>query len=171
MDHASQVKEEIPGGTRARVPAARLSSALWRRPWARATLLLTPPLAWFVLLYLAALVVLLITAFWQINPFTTNIERTFSLTNLTTIFTSPAYLRIIGRTVAMAAAVTAIGHPGGIRQAPSLDLRVPRVHPVGVRHAVSLAVVAGRDRRLPQLDRVEIAARRVGVILLAGALL
>ena len=106
MDHASQVKEEIPGGTRARVPAARLSSALWRRPWARATLLLTPPLAWFVLLYLAALVVLLITAFWQINPFTTNIERTFSLTNLTTIFTSPAYLRIIGRTVAMAAAVT-----------------------------------------------------------------
>ena len=32
--------------------------ALWRRPWARATLLLTPPLAWFVLIYLAALVVL-----------------------------------------------------------------------------------------------------------------
>ena len=106
MDYASQVKEEKPAGTRARVPAARLSSALWRRPWARATLLLTPPLAWFVLLYLAALVVLLITAFWQINPFTTNIERTFSLTNLTTIFTSPAYLRIIGRTVGMAAAVT-----------------------------------------------------------------
>ena len=50
--------------------------------------------------------VLLITAFWQINPFTTNIERTWSLTNLTTIFTSPAYLRIIGRTVVMAAAVT-----------------------------------------------------------------
>ena len=83
-----------------------MSSALWRRPWARATILLTPPLAWFVLLYLAALVVLLITAFWQINPFTTNIERTWSLTNLTTIFTNSAYLRIIGRTVAMAAAVT-----------------------------------------------------------------
>ena len=27
------------------------------------------------LLYLAALVVLLITAFWEINPFTTNIQR------------------------------------------------------------------------------------------------
>lgn len=83
-----------------------ISGALWRRPWARATMLLTPPLAWFVLLYLAALVVLLITAFWQINPFTTNIERVWSLNNLTTIFTSPAYLRIIGRTVAMSAAVT-----------------------------------------------------------------
>src|SRR5215510_11669932 len=101
--------------TTARTPGAvtkrdgiwsRASAALWRRPWARATLLLTPPLAWFVLLYLAALVVLLITAFWQINPFTTNIERVWSLNNLQTIFTSPAYLRIIGRTIGMAAAVT-----------------------------------------------------------------
>jgi putative spermidine/putrescine transport system permease protein len=81
---------------------------LWRRPWARATLLLTPALAWFVLIYLASLVVLLITAFWQINPFTTNIERVWSLSNLTTIFTTPAYLEIIGRTVAMAAAVTVV---------------------------------------------------------------
>jgi putative spermidine/putrescine transport system permease protein len=87
---------------------ARVSAALWRRPWARATMLLTPPLAWFVLLYLAALVVLLITAFWQINPFTTNIERVWSLNNFTTIFTSAAYLRIIGRTVGMAAAVTVV---------------------------------------------------------------
>ncbi len=104
VDDASQVEPVRPaGGTTRR---ARVSAALWRRPWARATILLTPPLAWFVLLYLAALVVLLITAFWQINPFTTNIERVWSLNNLTTIFTTPAYLRIIGRTVAMAAAVT-----------------------------------------------------------------
>src|SRR5437870_2255607 len=37
-----------PGGV-----AARVSSALWRRPWTRAATLLTPPLAWFVLIYLA----------------------------------------------------------------------------------------------------------------------
>jgi putative spermidine/putrescine transport system permease protein len=84
----------------------RVSAALWRRPWARATLLLTPPLAWFLLIYLAALVVLLITAFWQINPFTTNIERVWSLTNFHTIFSSPAYRQIILRTVIIAAAVT-----------------------------------------------------------------
>jgi putative spermidine/putrescine transport system permease protein len=84
----------------------RVSAALWRRPWARATLLLTPPLAWFLLIYLAALVVLLITAFWQINPFTTNIERVWSLTNFQTIFSSPAYRQIILRTVLIAAAVT-----------------------------------------------------------------
>ena len=86
----------------------RVSAVLWRRPWARATILLTPPLAWFVLIYLASLVVLLITAFWQINPFTTNIERVWSLSNFTTIFTSSAYRAIILRTVGMAAAVTVV---------------------------------------------------------------
>jgi putative spermidine/putrescine transport system permease protein len=85
---------------------SRISAALWRRPWARATMLLTPPLAWFVLIYLASLAVLLVTAFWQINPFTTNIERVFSLNNLQTIVSSPAYRAIILRTVGMAAAVT-----------------------------------------------------------------
>jgi len=87
---------------------SRVSAALWRRPWARATILLTPPLAWFVLIYLASLAVLLITAFWQINPFTTNIERIWSLNNFTTIFTSSAYREIILRTVGMAAAVTVV---------------------------------------------------------------
>jgi putative spermidine/putrescine transport system permease protein len=93
-------------GTRREGTWSRVSAALWRRPWARATLLLTPPLAWFVLIYLAALAVLLVTAFWQINPFTTNIEQVWSLNNLRTIVTSPAYRSIILRTVGMAAAVT-----------------------------------------------------------------
>jgi putative spermidine/putrescine transport system permease protein len=86
----------------------RVSAALWRRPWARATILLTPPLAWFILAYLAALVVLLITAFWQINPFTTNIERVWSLGNFSQIATSSAYRGVILRTVGMAAAVTIV---------------------------------------------------------------
>jgi putative spermidine/putrescine transport system permease protein len=86
----------------------RISSALWRRPWARATILLTPPLAWFVLAYLAALVVLLITAFWQINPFTTNIERIWTLSNFTQILSSSAYRGVILRTVGMAAGVTIV---------------------------------------------------------------
>lgn len=84
----------------------RLSTALWRRPWARATLLLTPPLAWFLLVYIASLVVLLVTAFWSVNPFTTNIDRTWTLSNFHAIFTTPAYLSDIGQTVGMAAAVT-----------------------------------------------------------------
>jgi putative spermidine/putrescine transport system permease protein len=50
----------------------------WRRPWLRAVGLLSAPLAWFVLVYLASLAVLLVTAFWRINPFTTDIERIWS---------------------------------------------------------------------------------------------
>jgi len=87
---------------------SRVTAALWRRPWARATLLLTPPLAWFVLIYLAALCVLLITAFWQINPFTTNIERIWNLGNFTQIFGNAAYRGIIVRTLEMAAGVTVV---------------------------------------------------------------
>ena len=84
----------------------RLSTALWRRPWARASLLLTPPLAWFLLVYIASLVVLLVTAFWTVNPFTSNIEQTWTLSNFKEIFTTPAYLSDIAQTVGMAAAVT-----------------------------------------------------------------
>src|SRR6201985_1001933 len=84
----------------------RLSTALWRRPWARATLLLTPPLAWFLLVYIASLVILLVTAFWSVNPFTTHIDKTWTLSNFPQIFTPPAYLSDIGQTVGMAAAVT-----------------------------------------------------------------
>jgi putative spermidine/putrescine transport system permease protein len=84
----------------------RLSTALWRRPWARASLLLTPPLAWFLLVYVASLVVLLVTAFWTVNPFTSNIEQTWTLSNFREIFTTPAYLSDIAQTVGMAAAVT-----------------------------------------------------------------
>jgi len=74
----------------------------------RATALLTPPLAWFVFIYLASLGVLLITAFWRINEFTTNIERVWGLSNFQQIFSSPAYRQIILRTVLMAAGVTVV---------------------------------------------------------------
>ena len=63
-------------------------------------------MAWFVLIYLASLVLLLITAFWSIDPFTTQIVQTWSLGNFQTIATKPIYRSIIGRTLAMAILVT-----------------------------------------------------------------
>src|SRR5207302_1487666 len=51
--------------------AVRFSGFFWRFPWLRPLLLLTPPLAWFVVVYFASLVLLLVTAFWTTNPFTT----------------------------------------------------------------------------------------------------
>jgi putative spermidine/putrescine transport system permease protein len=84
---------------------ARASATLWRRGWLRATLTLTPPLAWFLVIYLASLVVMLITAFWSVNPFTNALEHTWTLANFNLLFTG-TYETIVVRTVAMAAIVT-----------------------------------------------------------------
>jgi putative spermidine/putrescine transport system permease protein len=79
---------------------------LWRRPWLRSLLLLLPPMGWFIFIYLAALALLLVTAFWQIDAFTTRIVQVWNLDNFRTILFDPTYRLIIGRTVLMAAAVT-----------------------------------------------------------------
>jgi putative spermidine/putrescine transport system permease protein len=97
---ATAVREDRPAAG-----AARASAALWRRPWLRASLTLTPPLAWFLVVYLASLVVMLITAFWTVNPFTNSLVHSWSLVNFQQIFTS-TYLTIIARTLIMAVAVT-----------------------------------------------------------------
>ncbi|OLB86118.1 MAG: spermidine/putrescine ABC transporter permease [Actinobacteria bacterium 13_2_20CM_2_66_6] len=78
----------------------------WRIPWLRTAILLAPPLTWFVAIYLASLALLLVTAFWTIDPFTTRVVQSWSLDNFQQIVNEPTYLRIIGRTVLMAALVT-----------------------------------------------------------------
>src|SRR5213596_734220 len=92
--------------TRTAGRVTRIQALLWRRPWMRAALLLGPGLTWFVVIYLASLVLLLITAFWQINPFTTAIERVWNIDNFRTLVTDGTYRLIILRTIALAAAVT-----------------------------------------------------------------
>jgi len=84
----------------------RLSAFGWRRPWLRAAALLTPPLAWFVLIYLLALVALLVSAFWSVNPFTTELEHHWNVGNFTQIFENSTLRTIALRTIWMAAAVT-----------------------------------------------------------------
>jgi putative spermidine/putrescine transport system permease protein len=84
---------------------ARVSAALWRRAWLRATLTLTPPLAWFLVIYIASLLLMLVTAFWTVNPFTNVLEHSWTLANFNQLFSSP-YPTIILRTVEMAAIVT-----------------------------------------------------------------
>jgi putative spermidine/putrescine transport system permease protein len=59
-----------------------------------------------LLVYLASLVLLLVTAFWTIDTFTTQIVQSWNLDNFRTIVSDPTYLRIISRTVGIAAAVT-----------------------------------------------------------------
>jgi putative spermidine/putrescine transport system permease protein len=84
---------------------ARVSAALWRRPWLRASLTITPPLAWFLVIYLASLGAMLITALWSVDPFTNNLHHQLTLQNFRDLM-SATNLRIIWRTVKLAAGVT-----------------------------------------------------------------
>ena len=94
-------------GPRTRRARLRLSAALWRRPWLKAIGLLSPPLAAFLLVYVGALVVLFISSFWTVDSFTGKLVHHWTLSNFRQVFdTGQPYLRIAGRTIGIAAAVT-----------------------------------------------------------------
>jgi putative spermidine/putrescine transport system permease protein len=83
-----------------------VSAFLFRRPWLRGLLLLSGPAAWFLLIYLLALVILFVSAFWRTDEFTGALVRDWNLDNFKRIFEEPAYRTIALRTIGMAAAVT-----------------------------------------------------------------
>jgi putative spermidine/putrescine transport system permease protein len=84
----------------------RVSAALFRRPWLRAVLLLSGPGAWFVLIYLAALALLFISALWRVDPLSGKLIHTWTLQNFETLFKVGVYRTIALRTIGIAAAVT-----------------------------------------------------------------
>jgi putative spermidine/putrescine transport system permease protein len=86
--------------------ARRLQIALFRRPWLRGSLLLSGPLGWMLLIYIAALVVLFLSAFWTVDPFTGQVVHDWGLRNFKTIAESDTYRTIALRTIGIAAAVT-----------------------------------------------------------------
>lgn len=93
-----------PGGFRS--ARRRASAGLFRRGWLKATLLLSAPGAWFVLIYLAALAILFVSAFWRVDSFTGEVVHDWNLDNFRTIVDSDAYRTIALRTIGIAAAVT-----------------------------------------------------------------
>jgi len=83
----------------------RLSTLLYSRPRLLLLLLLGPPLAYMVIVYLGSLLGLLIQSFFYLDGFSGLVVRSFSLRTYQDLFTR-AHMEILGRTVAMAAAVT-----------------------------------------------------------------
>lgn len=63
---------------------------------------------WLVGIYITSLFLLLITAFWVINPFTSKVSPGFTLDNFISIFTVPAYFATAVRSLGIALAVTAL---------------------------------------------------------------
>lgn len=85
-----------------------VSTYLFQRARVRLIGLLALPMTWLVGVYIVSLFLLLITAFWVINPFTSRVSPGFTLENFVSIVTVPAYLSTSIRTLLMALAVTAI---------------------------------------------------------------
>ena len=82
-----------------------LSRLSWRRPGLKTFGQVSAPVAAFVFVYVAAVVVLLIQGFWTTDSFTGKVVHSWNLDNYRAIADTP-YPRIIFRTIGMAAAVT-----------------------------------------------------------------
>ena len=85
-----------------------ISSYLFKRSKVRLIGLLALPMFWIVGVYIVSLFLLLITAFWFVDPFTSLVRPGFTLENFISIFTVQAYLATSLRTLLIALAVTAL---------------------------------------------------------------
>jgi putative spermidine/putrescine transport system permease protein len=91
-----------------KAPKRPLSTYLHKRPNTRLFALLALPMTWLVGVYIISLTLLLVTAFWFIDPFTSKVIPGFTIENFVNIFTVPAYFATSIRTLAIAMAVTVV---------------------------------------------------------------
>ena len=91
-----------------KAPKRPVSTYLHKRPTTRLVALLALPMTWLVGVYIISLFLLLITAFWFIDPFTSKVIPGFTIENFVNIFTVPAYFATSMRTLGIAIAVTVV---------------------------------------------------------------
>jgi putative spermidine/putrescine transport system permease protein len=84
----------------------RLAGLFHGRPKLQVGALLTAPMAWLVILYLGSLAILLITAFWAVDPLSGEVIKEFGLGNFEELVNVPVYREIVWRTVRTAILVT-----------------------------------------------------------------
>ncbi len=116
--------------------ARPMSTYLFQRSRVRLIGLLALPMTWLVGVYIVSLFLLLITAFWVINPFTSRVSPGFTLENFISIIAVPAYLSTSLRTLGMALAVTAIA----IVFAVPLGIYMAKIASPLVRNLLAVAI-------------------------------
>ncbi|MEV8252799.1 ABC transporter permease [Rhodoglobus sp. NPDC076762] len=75
---------------------------------AQLSALLALPMLWLIGIYIFSLVMLLVTAFWVTDPFTSKVKPGFTLRNFEQIIANPAYASTSLRTLGIALAVTVL---------------------------------------------------------------
>lgn len=109
MTTVSSSAPDRVGESPSRASLARRGSAfLYRHAKVRLALLLSAPLFWLGLVYIAALVALLITAFWTVDSFTGEILVDWNIDNITKVLGDALYHAVTLRTVTAAVLVTLI---------------------------------------------------------------
>jgi putative spermidine/putrescine transport system permease protein len=89
-----------------RSTARRLAAALYRHPRTQLAILLSAPLGWLFIVYIGALVLLFISAFWRLDPFSGDIVTEPTLQNFEELLTTEIYRTVALRTIGFAALVT-----------------------------------------------------------------
>jgi putative spermidine/putrescine transport system permease protein len=89
-----------------RSAGSRLADLFHGRRRLQVGALLAGPVGWLVIGYLGSLLVLLITAFWTVDPLSGEVVKGFSLENFETLVEEPVYATIVWRTVRTALLVT-----------------------------------------------------------------
>ena len=84
----------------------RLADFFHGRPRLQVGTLLAGPVGWLVIGYLGSLAILLIAAFWSVNPVSGELQKSLSFENFETLFDEPVYRTIVFRTILIAALVT-----------------------------------------------------------------
>lgn len=86
----------------------RWSGFVHSRPWIKLVALLSLPMLWLVVAYLGSLAVLFASAFWSVDSFTGNLNRTFTTDNIVYVLKTSVFRAVTLRTIGVAAAVTVI---------------------------------------------------------------
>ena len=86
----------------------RLSSFFGSHQRLSLTVLLAAPLAWLILIYIIALLLLLVTAFWSTDSFTGQVVQDWTLGNFKEVFGEALYRAVTVRTLIIAVSVTVI---------------------------------------------------------------
>ncbi len=113
-----------------------LSAYLYKRTKLRLFSLLALPMFWIVGVYILSLFLLLVTAFWFVDPFTSKVIIGFTLDNFVSIFTVPAYISTSIRTLLIALSVTALS----VLFAVPLGIYMAKIAKPWVRNALAVAI-------------------------------
>ncbi|WOF23246.1 ABC transporter permease [Microbacterium betulae] len=98
--------------------------------------LLALPMAWLIGIYILSLVMLLVTAFWVTDPFTSKVTPGFTLRNFEQLVVNPAYLSTALRTLGIALAVTALC----ILVSVPLGIFMAKIAPAWLRAVLAVAI-------------------------------